>query len=168
MFNGETIEEWVLLSGKQGEGQEGNINIILSFTVKRTAQTLHTLHQGRNKHSLHTIPCIYFGMHLCNSQCIYNSLSACLFMQYVIVLSNMIFIYDFFYSQHLLLCHIRWHMVTNLLAWLLQECLVLKCTMLVDILPHYHNSKCNNQLKVHIIMTTLHTSHGTIYKAHPC
>ena len=34
MLNGETIEEWVALSGKQGEGQEGNINIILSFTVK--------------------------------------------------------------------------------------------------------------------------------------
>lgn len=32
MLNGETIEEWVALSGKQGEGQEGNINIILSFT----------------------------------------------------------------------------------------------------------------------------------------
>ncbi|CAI8052081.1 Toll-interacting protein A [Geodia barretti] len=32
MFSGETIEEWVALSGKQGEGQEGNINIILSFT----------------------------------------------------------------------------------------------------------------------------------------
>ena len=34
MFNGETVEEWVALSGKQGEGQEGNINIILSFTVR--------------------------------------------------------------------------------------------------------------------------------------
>ena len=33
MFNGETMEEWVALSGKQGEGQEGNVNIILSFTV---------------------------------------------------------------------------------------------------------------------------------------
>jgi len=32
LFNGETVEEWVALSGKQGEGQEGNINIILSFT----------------------------------------------------------------------------------------------------------------------------------------
>jgi toll-interacting protein len=32
MFNGETMEEWVALSGKQGEGQEGNVNIILSFT----------------------------------------------------------------------------------------------------------------------------------------
>ena len=36
MFNGETVEEWVALSGKQGEGQEGNINIILSFTVEKT------------------------------------------------------------------------------------------------------------------------------------
>lgn len=34
MFNGETVEEWVALSGKQGEGQEGNINIIFSFTVR--------------------------------------------------------------------------------------------------------------------------------------
>lgn len=34
LLSGETIEEWVALSGKQGEGQEGNINIILSFTVK--------------------------------------------------------------------------------------------------------------------------------------
>ncbi len=31
MFNGETVEEWVTLSGKQGEGLEGNINIILTF-----------------------------------------------------------------------------------------------------------------------------------------
>ena len=30
MFNGETVKDWVVLSGKQGEGQEG---IILSFTV---------------------------------------------------------------------------------------------------------------------------------------
>ena len=34
LLSGETIEEWVALSGKQGEGQEGNINIILSFTVR--------------------------------------------------------------------------------------------------------------------------------------
>lgn len=34
LFNGETVEEWVPLNGKQGEGQEGNINIILSFTVR--------------------------------------------------------------------------------------------------------------------------------------
>ena len=34
MFNGETVEEWVVLSGKQGEGQEGNINIIFSFSVR--------------------------------------------------------------------------------------------------------------------------------------
>ena len=29
-----TIEEWVALSGKQGEGQEGHIHIIISFTVR--------------------------------------------------------------------------------------------------------------------------------------
>ena len=34
LFNGETVEEWVALNGKQGEGQEGNINIILTFTVR--------------------------------------------------------------------------------------------------------------------------------------
>ena len=33
VFNGETVEEWVPLTGKQGEGLEGNVNIILSFTV---------------------------------------------------------------------------------------------------------------------------------------
>ena len=33
LFNGETVEEWVALNGKLGEGQEGNVNIILSFTV---------------------------------------------------------------------------------------------------------------------------------------
>ena len=44
MFNGETVEEWVALSGKQGEGQEGNINIILLFTVRTVAQiTLYTI-----------------------------------------------------------------------------------------------------------------------------
>ena len=44
MFSGETVEEWVALSGKQGEGQEGNINIILSFTVRTVAQiTLYTI-----------------------------------------------------------------------------------------------------------------------------
>ena len=33
LFSGETVEEWVALNGKLGEGQEGNVNIILSFTV---------------------------------------------------------------------------------------------------------------------------------------
>lgn len=37
LLSGETIEEWVALSGKQGEGQEGNINIILSFTVRHAS-----------------------------------------------------------------------------------------------------------------------------------
>lgn len=32
LFSGETVEEWVTLSGKQGEGQEGNLNVILTFT----------------------------------------------------------------------------------------------------------------------------------------
>ena len=33
LFNGEVVEEWVALNGKQGEGHEGNINVILSFTA---------------------------------------------------------------------------------------------------------------------------------------
>ncbi len=31
LFKGETVEDWVPLSGKMGEGQEGNINVILSL-----------------------------------------------------------------------------------------------------------------------------------------
>ena len=34
LLSGETIEDWVTLNGKQGDGQEGTINIILSFTVR--------------------------------------------------------------------------------------------------------------------------------------
>ena len=33
LLSGETIEEWITLNGKQGDGQEGTINVILSFTV---------------------------------------------------------------------------------------------------------------------------------------
>ncbi|XP_064396846.1 toll-interacting protein-like isoform X2 [Halichondria panicea] len=33
LFNGETVEEWVPLNGRQGNGEEGNINIILSLQV---------------------------------------------------------------------------------------------------------------------------------------
>jgi len=33
VLNGDTVEEWVPLSGKQGDEKEGMINIILSFTV---------------------------------------------------------------------------------------------------------------------------------------
>ena len=33
LFEGETIEEWIVLSGKQGDGKEGNLNVILSFTA---------------------------------------------------------------------------------------------------------------------------------------
>ena len=32
LFNGETVEEWIPLSGRQGDNQEGNINLIFSFT----------------------------------------------------------------------------------------------------------------------------------------
>ena len=34
IFTGETHEEWFPLSGKQGEGQEGAINLVLSFSVR--------------------------------------------------------------------------------------------------------------------------------------
>ena len=52
MFNGETMEEWVALSGKQGEGQEGNINIILSFTVERTLVCVYVYVRSTNRGSL--------------------------------------------------------------------------------------------------------------------
>ena len=34
VLSGETVEEWIPLSGKQGEGLEGDINVILSFHVR--------------------------------------------------------------------------------------------------------------------------------------
>lgn len=34
VLSGETHEDWYLLDGKQGEGQEGMINIVLSYTVR--------------------------------------------------------------------------------------------------------------------------------------
>lgn len=33
VFEGKTHEEWFPLSGKQGEGQEGAINLVLSYSV---------------------------------------------------------------------------------------------------------------------------------------
>lgn len=33
VFQGETKEEWIELSGKQGEGKEGHIGIVMTFTV---------------------------------------------------------------------------------------------------------------------------------------
>jgi len=33
LMNGDTVEEWISLSGKQGDDKEGVINVILSFTV---------------------------------------------------------------------------------------------------------------------------------------
>lgn len=33
VFEGQTHEEWFPLSGKQGEGQEGAINLVLSYSV---------------------------------------------------------------------------------------------------------------------------------------
>lgn len=33
VMNGETYEDWFPLSGKQGDGMEGMVNLVLSFTV---------------------------------------------------------------------------------------------------------------------------------------
>ncbi|XP_059481290.1 toll-interacting protein-like [Neocloeon triangulifer] len=34
VMNGETIDEWYALNGKQGDGQEGNVNLVLSFSTQ--------------------------------------------------------------------------------------------------------------------------------------
>ena len=36
LLNGNTVEEWISLSGKQGDDKEGVINVILSFTVSQS------------------------------------------------------------------------------------------------------------------------------------
>lgn len=33
MYKGETIEEWIPLTGKQGDEKEGNVNMIMSLVV---------------------------------------------------------------------------------------------------------------------------------------
>ena len=38
LFQGETMEEWVKLSGKLGDGQEGDLNVILSFSPATSYQ----------------------------------------------------------------------------------------------------------------------------------
>ena len=42
LLNGNTVEEWISLSGKQGDDKEGVINIILSFSVSHTQCHAHT------------------------------------------------------------------------------------------------------------------------------
>ncbi len=44
LFNGETVEEWVPLNGRQGNGEEGNINIILSLQVRIVQGNLSFCH----------------------------------------------------------------------------------------------------------------------------
>ena len=35
VFNGETVEEWIPLTGKQGDEKEGNINFIFTLLVSK-------------------------------------------------------------------------------------------------------------------------------------
>jgi len=58
LLSGETVEEWIVLSGKQGEGLEGNINVILSFHVSVWACVHTCVHS-----CVHT--CVCACMHAC-------------------------------------------------------------------------------------------------------
>ncbi|KAK4327361.1 hypothetical protein Pmani_002189 [Petrolisthes manimaculis] len=40
IFQGETVDEWYNLSGKLGEGQEGTINVVMSYTTAPLPRTL--------------------------------------------------------------------------------------------------------------------------------
>jgi hypothetical protein len=44
VLKGETHEDWFVLSGKQGEGQEGMINPVLSYSVSEVVYRVGILH----------------------------------------------------------------------------------------------------------------------------
>jgi len=49
IFNNETIDDWYSLSGPQGEGKEGVINLVMSFVpIETPAQ--HAQQQGQGEH----------------------------------------------------------------------------------------------------------------------
>lgn len=54
IFKGETSEEWYPLSGKQGEGKEGQILLVFSFMVNRIIRKGYALF-----HVQPTIMCIF-------------------------------------------------------------------------------------------------------------
>jgi len=43
VLKGETIDDWYPLSGKQGDGEEGIINIVMSYSAVNVVSRLLTL-----------------------------------------------------------------------------------------------------------------------------
>ena len=46
VLDGQTSEEWVPLNGKQGDGKEGSIGVVMSFTVSN----IQHVHRDYNHH----------------------------------------------------------------------------------------------------------------------